>query len=517
MSNANRFRFVFSRVSSLIFVILLLVLAYIYDFDRILFLGPQSVHMWRQSDCLSFTLNYYMENRGLFEPAINFIGEKGNGQTVSDFPFLYYIVGKIWQVTGQHEFIFRGLVLTFFFTGLFFLYRTLTTLFNDRIWAIMVSLMMFTSPVLSYYSCNFLMEIPALSLALIGWFFFFRFYQTGQNKWLWITMLVFTLAGLLKVSALLSYFALLGLFVLEWLHLISFRKDRPVFPEPRKAILPFLTVIVAIVAWFSFVTIYDNANNRDFFLVGILPIWKMTYTEIMIKFDQIKSYWIFLNFPGYFQLLIVIFWIIMAIFPKRNNRIFYYLNLVLAVGVVMYLLLFFQVVAGHDYYWINLYILLLITTVSFVYFLKTNLPLAFKWGKIIFVVLLVFNVIYVRKELNQRYHGANMEYYNLYVKDFKSMKEYNRKMGIKREDFVISIPEGTINASLYYMDQKGWSAYGKNFQCEEFFRTDIALGAKYLFVSDSTLLKASYLAPFVKNKIGQYKSVSVFYLRKLEN
>jgi len=175
--------------------------------------------------------------------------------------------------------------------------------------------------------------------------------------------------------------------------------------------------------------------------------------------------------------------------------------------------LFFQVVAGHDYYWINLYILLLITTVSFVYFLKTNFKFAFKWGKIAFAVLLIFNVIYTQKKLNERYHGVYMEYYNSYMKDFSSMKEYNRELGIKREDLVISIPDGTINASLYLMDQKGWSTYGANFENEEFYRKNIDRGAKYLFVSDTTLLKKSYLAPFITNKIGQYKSVNVYDLK----
>lgn len=516
MINTKYLISVFSRASNLFFIIFLLILAYVYDFNHILFLEPQSVHMWRQSDCLSFALNYYMEHRGFFEPAINYIGVKGNGQTISDFPLIYFIVGKIWQFTGQHEIIFRGIVLLIFFTGLFFLYRTLIKLFEDRLWAMLIPIMMFTSPVLTYYSSSFLMEIPSLSIVFIGWYFFFRFYRTGQNKWLWITMIIFTLAGLLKVSALLSYFALLGLFVFEWLHIFSFRKDRPVFPEPRKAILPFLTVIAVISAWFVFVTTYNNAHNRDFFLVGILPIWEMTSAEIKFKLHEIATHWIFHNFPGYFQLLIVLFWIAMTIFPQKNNRTFYYLNIVLAIGVVMYLLLFFQVVAGHDYYWINLYILLLMTTVSFGYFLKTNFPRAFKWGKLVFVILLIFNVIYAKNRVDERYHGAYMDYYNLYMKDFSSVKEYNRKLGIKREDLVISIPDGTINASLYLMDQKGWSTYGAGFENEEFYRKNIARGAKYLFVSDTTLLKAAYLSPFVKKKIGEYKSIAIFDLSVIE-
>lgn len=516
-SIGGKFNSVFIRISGLIFIVLLLVLAYIYDFDRVLFLGPQSVHMWRQSDCLSFALNYSMENRGFFEPAINFVGFSGNGQTISDFPLLYYIVGNIWQFTGQHEFVFRGLVLLLYFIGLFFLYRIFVRLFKDRLWAILIPLMMFSSPVLSYYSSNFLMEIPSLSLVFIGWYFFLRFYQTGQNKWLWITMLFFTVAGLLKISAMLSYFAILGLFIFEWAGVFLFRKDRSVFPEPRKAILPFLMVIATIAAWLVFVSKYNSLNNSGFFLVGILPIWEMNMGEIKIKLNEIMDHWIFHNFPGYFQLLIVLFWIFMALFPKKNNRVFYYLNIVLAIGVVTYLLLFFQVVAGHDYYWINLYILLLMTTGSFVYFLKMNFKHAYKWGKLVFIILLVLNVIYTQKKLNVRYHEYYMDYYNLYMKDFSALKKINRDFGIERDDLVISIPDVTINASLYLMDQKGWSTYGgASCENEEFFRKYIALGAKYLVVSDSTLLKAKYLEPFIKHKIIEYKSITVFDLQNLD-
>lgn len=517
MTNTNKFNSIFSRISGLIFIILLLVLAYIYDFDRILFLDPQSVHMYRQSDCLSYALNYYMENRGFFEPSFNFIGVTGNGQTVSDFPLIYYVVGKIWQFAGQHIVIYRGLVLLLFFTGLFFLYRTLARLFEDRLWAILISLMLFTSPVLSYYSSSFLMEIPSLSLVLIGWYFFFRFYQSGNYKWLWINMLLFALAGLLKASALLSYFALLGLFISEWSGVFLFRKDRPIFVEPRRAILPFTIVIVAFAAWLAFVINYNNAHNSGFFLVGVLPIWDMNMIDIKIKLREITTHWIFHNFPGYFQVLMVVFWTVMAVFPKKNNRILYYLNIVLAIGVVMYLLLFFQVIAGHDYYWINLFILLLVTTVSFVYFLKTNLKLAYKWGKLGFMVLLVFNVIYTQKRLDERYHGAYMDYYNWYMKDFSSIKKINRDFGIQRDDLVISIPDVTINASLYLMDQKGWTTYGGyNNETEDFYREYIARGAKYLFVSDSTLLKAKYLEPFMKHKIIEYNSITVFDLQNID-
>ena len=511
MININTFRSFFSRFAGLFFVVLLFLLAWIYDFDRILFLEPQSMHMWRQADCCSFALNYFEENRSFFEPSINYIGETGDGKTISDFPLIYFLIGNIWKITGQHEFIFRGFVLALFFTGLFLLYRTLCDLFNDKFWAMLPPLMLFTSPVLVYYSNNFLMNIPAFSLVLIGWHFFYDFYKSRKSKNLWISMVFFALAGLFKASSLLSFVALFGFFILESTNIVK-SSDNRIFLNRKQSLFPFLMVIAIVFSWILFVKHYNSENNRDFFLVGILPIWEFSRTEIIQKFQEIRTHWIFLNYPGYFQFVIVSLWLTMLVFFRKNSRFFLYMNIILAFGVFSFLLLFYQVIAGHDYYWIDLFILLLMVVVSFIVFLKNNSESAFKWAKPLFAALLIFNVIYCEKKISQRYDGDNMNYYNQYIKDFSSMKTVNRQLGIKRDDLVISIPDGTINASLYLMDQKGWSTYGSDFENEEFFRKRIEKGAKYLFVSDTTLLGKEYLAPFIKHKITQHRSIALFSL-----
>ena len=205
----------------------------------------------------------------------------------------------------------------------------------------------------------------------------------------------------------------------------------------------------------------------------------------------------------------------MLVLPRKNNRLFYYLNLVLAIGVLSYLMLFYQVIAGHDYYWIDLFILLLIALVSFSYFLKQNVPFLFRWGRLVILALLVVNVIYCDEKIHERYNGAYMNFYNDYLKDFSASIPYNRSLGIEREDYVISMPEGTINASLYLMDQKGWTTYAKNFETVDFYYDKISKGAKYLFVSDTSLLSREYLAPFIKEPMGQFRSIAIFDLHHI--
>jgi hypothetical protein len=506
---------ILNKTSGYILIVFLLMFSYIYDFQNIITLEPRSVHAWRQTDCLSFTLNYSKEDRGFFEPSMHHIGETGDGKTVSDFPLVYFLIGRLWRITGQHEYLFRGFVMLLFFSALFLVQRTLLSMYKDPFYSIAVPLILFSSPVLVYYSNNFLMNLPAFSLALIGWYFFFQFYQNSRIKYLWLAMAFFTLGGLLKISALLSFFAILGIYAIELTGIYQFRKERRVFPDLKNSLYPFLMLIVLVASWVLFVTRYNSVNNSSYFLVGIMPVWDFTWPEIYKKYHDISTHWLYHNYPGYFQAIIFIFWLVMLMLPRKNNRVFYYLNVVLALGVLSYLLLFYQVIAGHDYYWIDLFILLTIALVSFIFFLKQNLPLLYRWGRVVLLVLLVFNVIYCREKIHERYHGAYMNFYDDYLKDFRASIPYNRSLGIEREDYVISMPEGTINASLYLMDQKGWTTYAKNFESIDFYYDRISRGAKYLFVSDTSLLSQEYLAPFIAEPMGQFKSISIFDLRNV--
>ena len=49
------------RLSTIIFITALALVAIFYDYQDIVFKRPQSVHKWRQSDCASIALNYYQD------------------------------------------------------------------------------------------------------------------------------------------------------------------------------------------------------------------------------------------------------------------------------------------------------------------------------------------------------------------------------------------------------------------------------------------------------------------------
>ena len=105
----------FPKYSKWIFTFSFLIFSIVYNYQDILFKSPQSIHLWRQCDCLSITMNYYQDNNPFFKPSIHNLGRDGTGKTVSDFPLIYFSVAELWKVFGYHEFIYRLVVVLFFF------------------------------------------------------------------------------------------------------------------------------------------------------------------------------------------------------------------------------------------------------------------------------------------------------------------------------------------------------------------------------------------------------------------
>ena len=218
----------FPRYSYLLFILSILALSIFYNYHEIISLRPQSIHQWRQSDCLSFTTNYYHGN-SFFQPSVHNLGDDGSGKTASDFPLIYYMLGQLWKIFGPSEFMYRLLVIILSFTGLFALFKSTEKILKDSLWALSIVLILLTSTILVYYTNNFLMNVPAFAFALGGWYFFLLFYQKEQNKHLYFSMLLFGIGGLLKTPSTISYIAISGVFLLEWMNIYQFREGKKIF------------------------------------------------------------------------------------------------------------------------------------------------------------------------------------------------------------------------------------------------------------------------------------------------
>ncbi len=512
--NIKTNNYYFPKYSLYVLLGLFLILFFVYGFDTILFLRPQGIHQWRQCDCLSFTLNFYHNDGSFFAPVIHYLGRDGDGKTVSDFPLLYYGIGNLWKITGYHEYIYRLVVLLLSFSGLAALTKTVEGILKDSFMGLFVALILFSSTIFVYYSNNFLMNVPSFSLALVGLYFFYRFYDSGKDKFLFVSMAFFLVGGLLKTPGLMSFVAILGIFVLELIFPLKFGKDGKLFSRPKVQIIPFLVVIVLITLWYGYAASYNAKHNSGIFLIGILPVWKLSMAKITRIIHYVNVLWINSYQSEIMQILSVVFFLVVLAFYKKSQKLLTWLMALLGLGFVLYILLFFQVFDNHDYYLINQLVFMLSIFIAFFYLLKQHYSRFFKsWVfRVLLVLLLAYNVNVCAKNIYNRYHVTWMNGHLIHTKGLENITPYLRSLGIHRTDPVLVEDDPSFDIALYLMDQKGYTTFGGRFRDSLEIRKAIGSGLKYMIVTDSSFLHRAYLQPFIKDRIGHWKKFSIYKL-----
>jgi len=507
----------FPKVSGWIFALLFLGIALLYDYDRILFEPPQSIHQWRQADCLSLTTNYYQDKNPFFKPSMHYLGIDGTGQTVSDFPIIYYLVAKIWAITGKEVWVYRFVVLLLFFLGLLALMKAIELEIRNSIAGIFVGLLLFTSPVLVYYGSNFLMNIPAFSFACLGLYQFFKFKSTGFNKYLWWLGIFYLLAGLLKVSALLSFVAICLVFLID---LVGIRpKQNAVFRGTWKEAMGLCSVVIIVLLWLTYAQHYNAKHTGGIFLIGILPIWNLSTETIAKTFEYISHHFRWDYFRPFIGIFLAIAAIVVSVFHKSIDSSIRFISAMMCLGALAFMILFFEALMHHDYYVIDLYLLVPVLLLAFFMVLKEKLPRFYRSYLFAFILLamLIHSLDFANRRIFERYdlQGLSNHDHREIFQAFAEIGPTLKDLNIGPDAKVLSLSDYSINITLYLMNRKGWTDYGISLNPNR-IRDKIAMGARYLFIASPETYTQETIAPFIHNKIGSYKNVDIYQLKDVK-
>ena len=130
---------------------------------------PMGQHVWRQVMGLSMAYNYYQEDLNFLESAQDIrIGEDDRGLVYTEFPLIYWLIGKSYHATGFSH--INGRLTAFLFSILLiFSSYNLVKLFkyDEVICRWFVFFLSFT-PFFFYYSISLLPNLPSLSLFITG-------------------------------------------------------------------------------------------------------------------------------------------------------------------------------------------------------------------------------------------------------------------------------------------------------------------------------------------------------------
>ncbi len=485
------------------------------------------MHQWRQTDAYSITYNYYAEGMHFFEPKIH-NQTSTEGKAVGEFPIIYYIDALIWKITGPSFFSARVLNLCIAFLGLFALFKTIKLLLNDYFFAFIIPVLIFSSPLYGFYSNSFLINIPALSFLFIGWYYCLKFYYNKSSLLLVVSIFFLSIAGLLRPTMLIGF---LPFYAVLFLELIGYFKSTIFFKKTVHSAILILPAIF-IYGWMTFTKNYNAANNSNYFLSTIRPIWENENIPLVwskLSFGMFSE-WYHTSVRTIFCLIFL--WLILN--PKKQNKFLFFFTCSIVLELILYVLLWFSNFDVHDYYLIEFFILVPPLLICFLMYFKQNHESIFysKSIRAMTIVAVCLSLFYGASKTRMKYDKKvfflteiflseeEIAYwkwfhwdYDMKSKAYEKVTPYLRSLGIKRTDIVVSVPDQSPNITLSLMDQKGYtSIYSSDENLHDYLPKFIKKGAKYLIVKDPIILENKKLATFTKEKLGTFKNIQIYKL-----
>lgn len=487
-----------------VFVLMVLSTFFITDTHRTLFLKPFGTHTWRQSDSASQFRNFYQNGTALWKPQLmNQTGREGIA--VAEFPITYYVAAQFAKVFGYSEAWCRGIHWLLFVTASLCLYLMALRFIDNPVIAVIPSLYFLNLPLYYFYGNNFLPNIPAISFAIIGWYYYFRFLYDGRSRALTWMLVFMTLGALIKASEAIHLLA--AFLSLLFAHYVQ-KKKWPAGSSWRVWLGPILAM-ACVLGWVAYAKAANQIYGNNMSLLGILPYWEMSEVDRQYTWEVvIYTIWApviasSFNWKLLYLLGIGFLW------PKVWRSAFLVPGLLLLLGSAAYGVLWYQAFMVHDYY------LLTMLVCPFFFLMMVLEPLnefvkKWQWLSALTMIALLYlgvqTMAYNGEIQKQRTQAKASEINSA----FYTLEDRMRDLGVNRQDKIIAVPDPSPNISLYMANNPGWTDClngGINNPAPY-----IKAGAKYLLAIDTTVKSRPGMAPYLTDSMGGHGPFVIYRL-----
>lgn len=493
------------RKSIVYFILSLLLVFSMLSIGRYIHYKPASIHQWAQSDRASVAQNYYQDDMNFFLPRVHNIAN-GTGITGLEFPIINYSAAVLYKIFGFDEFWYRFLELIIISLGLIYIFKLCNQYLENTFQSISIVLLFYLSPTLVYYSANFIPDLPSLGFILISWYFFIKFKDTNKNRDILLFTLFAALSSLVKITSLISVFAVLGLLLLDSLNFFNKKQ----FIYKTKIYLSLIFVFISVLAWYFYSYYLNEKYHSWFFLMKIRPV--ESYQQFIETIKFIGFFWFNDYYDKSFIILVLISLSYLIINFRRGNLLLNTLTILLFLGDICFILLMLFQFRDHDYYIITLVVPIIFLLLSVSLILKEKEVFINKLSKALVLVILLNNIIYCKNNINDRFaynrdhnYFGNIEYYE----KLKNINNELRIMGIPHNKVFTILYDSAPNNILYIINQKGYVVENTwyDVDLESYFnKSDYILVESY-HVNDRPMFQ-NYLT----NKIIEKDGISIFKL-----
>ena len=431
---------------------------------------PQYIHAWAEQDHYALALGFINNGFDLFHPETMIYNKQfpcwwkepsATTITSADFPIHEYIAALLMKLFGTTSpWVFRLWTLLWAFIGLLFVYRIAFWVTKKFTKSLFVSFVALCSPVFVYYSNGFLPSIPALTMGIIGLWFYLKYYESQARRHFHLSIAFLTLALLMRTTFAIELIAIL---CFELLRVI--RKESTL-PDKLPSIVVSAALFLAYFLW--------NRHLRE--LHGTIFLSQLVPPEDWQDFKELVAdtyhKWTFHYFLRLQYLTIVVLALaalVVAILQKRTPKptqapsddshtklSLWWLPLIETFGCLLFAVAMMQQMPFHDYYLLDTFFLPFIFAVAL---LSRQIQVRRLSARIVeAIAVVVLCIFWVRGAKTMQEERRTMEYDGVY--SYERLKDADKVMdslGISRDAKILCLYGYAQNGPFIQMGRKGYT------------------------------------------------------------
>ena len=195
---------------------LLIILSILAVTARLILINQPYVDRWswRQSDVAAIARNFEQNGFHFAYPQIDW-ASNAPGYVGTEFPILPFVAAICYKFAGVHEWIGRAQAVVFFAASLPFFFLFMREIFGEAA-AIWATFFYSFAPLNVFAGRSFMPDVPSLSLALIGLYFFLCWIKSERSTLLFAAAIAISLALLIKLPSAVIGAPLLFLVWQKW-------------------------------------------------------------------------------------------------------------------------------------------------------------------------------------------------------------------------------------------------------------------------------------------------------------
>src|SRR5438045_7165726 len=155
---------------------------------------------WRQSDVAAIPRNFANNGFRFAYPQIDWAGS-ASGYVGTEFPILPFVAAICYKFAGIHEWIGRSQAVILFAVSLPFFFLLVREIFESTA-AVWATFFYCFTPLNVFAGRSFMPDVPSLSFAIVGLYFFLRWVEHGKSSSFVVASIAISLSFLIKITSI---------------------------------------------------------------------------------------------------------------------------------------------------------------------------------------------------------------------------------------------------------------------------------------------------------------------------